>query len=382
LPQENTALDLALARLAYVVAPLALAVRRVRAEGSEELRPPLQDTLRQLGDCNDMRLPLQVTFVDELGEDAGGLTVALFHGLFAALLDSDLFASHDPDDPRLRFVLPVPGLHRDEAKAKQLRVAGRLLAKMLHDGLHAAALARLPAFFFRYIWARVFAHRAAGSAAVTTRDYEQFVGWEVSRDKHQLLLASAEELRSVYCVPDTVTCLNVGEYLQTVRNDCVAGSRLSELELLVEGFQDPALFGTLKVLRRRQLTANELRHLLTGTPACLHRGRLARLLKFRGFGRCAHAKQQQEWVRQAVRSDLNNEELAAFLLYVAEDDAIPAVPPPDYLTVQRIRAPPSHLPRAHTCFYTLDLPPYPSREVFLQRLRTALAHAGQGYGIN
>jgi hypothetical protein len=138
------------------------------------------------------------------------------------------------------------------------------------------------------------------------------------------------------------------------------------------------------VLRRRQVTANELRHLLSGTPADLDRGRLVRLLKFRGLGQEEEEEEQQtwcQWVREAVRDCLDDEELAGFLLFVTGDDAIPAVPPPSYLTVQRVGGLPSHLPRAHTCFYTLDLPPYPSREVLLRRLRTAIAHAAQGFGI-
>jgi hypothetical protein len=318
--------------------------------------------------------------------DAGGLTVALFHGLFAGLLDGPLFASHDPNDPSLRFVLPVPGIaERDEAAAGQLRTAGRLLAKMLHDGLHASALAKLPGFFFRYLWARVFGGRPAGSVAVTTRDYEQFVGWKLSAQKHEIILATAQELEEVYCLTFQdglpVTPRNVSQYLQTMQ-DNVAASREPELELLVAGFQDPALVAVLEVLRRRHCTWNELRRLLTGTPACLSRVRLVRLLKFRGFGRGEEDHRRQQWVRRAVQSDLNDEELAALLLFMTEDDAIPVVPPDDYLTIQNApHTPPAHLPAAHTCFHTLDVPRYPSREVFLERLRTALAHGSQGYGM-
>ena len=134
-----------------------------------------------------------------------------------------------------------------------------------------STLLKLPGFFFRYLWARVFGGRPAGSVAVTTRDYEQFVGWKLSAQKHEIILATAQELEEVYCLTFQdglpVTPRNVSQYLQTMQ-DNVAASREPELELLVAGFQDPALVAVLEVLRRRHCTWNELRRLLTGTPAC------------------------------------------------------------------------------------------------------------------
>lgn len=34
-------------------------------------------------------------------------------------------------------------------------------------------------------------------------------------------------------------------------------------------------------------------------------------------------------------------------------------------------------PRAHTCFFTLDLPPYESKEILKQKLETAMIFCGE-----
>jgi E3 ubiquitin-protein ligase HUWE1 len=363
-------------------------VRRALNADTNESLPPVEETLQKLGNCPDLRRPLQVKFEGEQGIDAGGLTVELFHGLFTALMDSrSLFAKHDAEDPDLPL-LPVPS--PDESQRKQLLVVGRLLAKMLHDGHHASALGALPTYFFKYLWARVFGGRDAGDVLVTNRDYEEFVGWKVARERQACLLLSPDDL-DMLCLIFTdctqeppqevsVTPRNVRHYLQSVRND-IAISRQEGLEAVVAGFQDPALVGagTLDVLQSCRCTWNELRHLLAGCPN-LDRARLVRLLKFDGFEEGDdQARQRKEWVKEAVRTDLTDGQLASFLLFVTGNDTVPVVPSANYLTIQHWNsAGPAHLPQAHTCFNTLDLPAYASKAVFLEKLGEAV-RSGQAY---
>jgi hypothetical protein len=362
-------------------------VTRTRDANTGDLLPPVERTLEQLGNCNDLRKQLKVKFEGEGGVDAGGLTVELFHGLCIGLMGSTLFTKHDKQEPDLRFVLPVAS--PDERQRQQLVVVGRLLVKMLYNGLHASALSALPTFFFKYIWGRVFGDREVGEVAVTTRDYEEFVGWKVSRNRQACLLMTAEQL-DLYCLTFvdkqqqparevSLTPRNVGRYLQVVRNDVVA-ERQEALEAVVEGFEDPALVGagTLEVLRSCRCTWYELRHLLAGSPM-LDRHRLVRLLKFREFDEDDDLdRRRQEWVKQAIRSDLTKDELASFLLFVTGNDAIPVVAPDNYLTIAHADSGPDHLPQAHTCFNTLDLPPYGSKDALLAKLRTAI-NSGQQY---
>jgi hypothetical protein len=345
--------------------------------------PPVEDTLQLLGDCEDLRRPLYVKFTGEDGIDAGGLTVTLFQGLFTALMgDRSLFTTPDADDRDMRSVLPATS--PDERQREQLVVVGRVLFKMLHDGRHASALAALPPYFFKYLWARVFGGRDAGDVAVTTRDYEGFVGWKVALRRHECLLMTAEELDTLCLtfkddVP--VTPDNVRRYLQTLQND-IATSRQEGLEAIVKGFRDPALVaaGTLKVLRDCRCTWNELRHLLAGRPN-LDRAGLVRLLKFRGFEAGDLARQRQEWVKEAIRADLTDGELASFLLFVTGNDAIPVVPADDYLTIKHAGSGPGSFPRAHVCSNTLDLPAYASKADFLAKLKIAF-NSGQGYLVS
>ncbi len=41
---------------------------------------------------------------------------------------------------------------------------------------------------------------------------------------------------------------------------------------------------------------------------------------------------------------------------------------------------PDSLPRSHTCFNRLDLPPYPSKEVLADKLATAIEET-EGFGV-
>lgn len=40
-----------------------------------------------------------------------------------------------------------------------------------------------------------------------------------------------------------------------------------------------------------------------------------------------------------------------------------------------------HLPRSHTCFNQLDLPPYESKEILIEKLTLAITEGKEGFGI-
>jgi E3 ubiquitin-protein ligase HUWE1 len=40
-----------------------------------------------------------------------------------------------------------------------------------------------------------------------------------------------------------------------------------------------------------------------------------------------------------------------------------------------------HLPRAHTCFNQLDLPPYDSKEALVEKLTLAIIEGKEGFGM-
>jgi hypothetical protein len=129
-----------------------------------------------------------VEFEGERGQDAGGLTTELFHGLSEALIKSSLFAAGEA----LLLPMESPG----ELQLRQLQGVGRVLVKMLHEGCHAPALMNLHPFFFRYVWERVFGGRGKGAVSFTTHDYEEFKGREVVKNDCKLLLMTAAELCS------------------------------------------------------------------------------------------------------------------------------------------------------------------------------------------
>jgi hypothetical protein len=344
----------------------------VRREG-DPLLPPVARTLEIFGEY-DLRKPMKVEFDGEVGQDAGGLTVELFHGISEALTKSPLFAAKDIK------LLPVPS--PNELKLVQLQRVGRVVVKMLHEGCHAPALMSFHPFFFRYLWERVFGGRNKGAVRFTPHDYEEFVGHQVVKGERQLLLMKAKDLQW-YSFKDhrqqppqeiTVTPMNLLGYLRSLRDDIMA--QVEEgLEAVVEGFQAAELVeaGTLDVLRDQNCTWRELRQLLTGQS--LDRNMLVRSFEFSRDIPPGLAKQ----VREAVRDDLSNSELELFLHYVTGNSGLP--PTHDFKII--IKYYPNRstdgLPQAHTCFNTLDLPRYTSKQKFLKQLRKAFELYGGAY---
>jgi hypothetical protein len=363
-------------------------VTRDRDDTSDQRRVPVHRVLDIFDQKADLRFKLKVIFEGEPAIDAGGPTAALFHGFFEQLMAGQgregdgrppLFTKDDPGDDRIQFMLPVA--FASETQKRQLICVGRVLAKMLHEGCQASALAALPDFFFRYLWDRVVGARDARSVELTTREYEQFVGRKMSAQLYKVVFAKDDALGDIYGLSSQEVQEGGFQYVRGKRSKIVA-SRLAGLEAVVQGFQDPTLVAGhfVKVLQIGGCTWRELRALVAGTSVDRNRKKLLRLLKFRDFP--PQWQHQQEWVREAVQNKLSEPELKSFLLFITEDDAIPVVPARDFLTIRFISVQPDRLPTAHTCSNTLDLPPYSSKATFLRCLRTAVRDGrGQGYGM-
>ena len=88
------------------------------------------------------------------------------------------------------------------------------------------------------------------------------------------------------------------------------------------------------------------------------------------------------WFWQLVHSPkTTNEWRRRLLMFTTGSDRIPITGLASMrFVIQRAGDDQSHLPAAHTCFNTLDLPEYATPAVLRQRINTALEHV-TGFGL-
>jgi len=91
------------------------------------------------------------------------------------------------------------------------------------------------------------------------------------------------------------------------------------------------------------------------------------------------------WFWDILANDFNQEEQRAFLRFVW---ARPTLPPPGTAFSQRMKIqsaagddantlPDGYLPRAHTCFFSINLPRYSSKGVMAAKLRYAILNCSE-----
>mgnify|MGYP002359314543 CR=1 FL=1 len=83
------------------------------------------------------------------------------------------------------------------------------------------------------------------------------------------------------------------------------------------------------------------------------------------------------WFKDYIRS-FTPEALRGFLKYMTGSSTIPAEG--ISLRVDFMNGNPEHLPIVHTCFFSIELPPYRSYEELERKVNIGIAHGGFGVG--
>jgi hypothetical protein len=168
---------------------------------------------------------------------------------------------------------------------------------------------------------------------------------------------------------EVVTNERLDEYLQFRTNFVLDGSVRAQYEAFERGFRkccNHPIFG--------RFTPDELDILVSGQPnydwEALKAG-----ARYRGYDERA---KPVGWFWE-VFEELDEEQKRALLLFACGNDAVP-IGGLKEIGMRIDRDPnPNHLPSSHTCFNTIVLPNYESKQVLKEKLLIALANAS-GFG--
>jgi hypothetical protein len=162
----------------------------------------------------------------------------------------------------------------------------------------------------------------------------------------------------------------VSKVVQHALYDCTAGAAQAFLAGLTIHFKGKTVV--------EMCTPEDLEELLCGTRDVGDLSLLRLHTTYRGILTDEHPCAQWLW---EILSDLAMVQQRRFLQFVTGSDRVPVGGIQNVrLVVQSTGQDPSALPAAHTCFNTLDLPVYPTKEQLRERLLVALEHA-EGFGL-
>jgi ubiquitin-protein ligase E3 A len=347
----------------------------LRVRRGHLLEDALDEVARQRP--RDLFKPLRVHFIGEDGIDAGGVKKEFFQLLLAELLCPDYGMLQYLPETRTYWFSPA-ALEADE----EFLLLGLVVGLAVYNGV----LLDLPL--------PLAAYRKVLGQEVKLRDLEDMQP-TLGRSLRQLLTYEGPgRVEDVFCqsfaveVPwlgDTaVVPLRPGGQDVPVTED----SRREFVELYVDWWLSASVHRQFEAFAKGLLTlcggpalqlfsATEIERLVCGSP-CLDFDAMVRSARYEGGYHGEHRVVQWLW---AVVAELKPEEKKLFLKFFTGSDRAPIGGLANLrCIVQRDGADSNKLPTSHTCFNTLLLPSYRSKDKLADRLKLAILNA-EGFGL-
>jgi ubiquitin-protein ligase E3 A len=364
--------------------PVVFAVRRTHL---------VQDTISNLVvHQNELKRPLQIHFNGEEGRDAGGVAREYFMLLVEELLSAryGMFAYHE--DARVRWFAPQS--FEDDSS---FELCGRVLALSMYNSVLVDA--RLPTVLFRALLeptAEAAAAMAFTMAEVAEVDPALARGVLSLRGLAPAVLESLDlrfELQhqglggepiSVELRPGgaqvKVEAGNLEAYLAEYPAAYLApGPVRARIAAFWRGFHfivDSQ--NQTSILRALELQPAELETIVAGESDL----ELAELKVKAAYSNIDPAGNVVRWFWEVLSEMQEPQDKRDFLQFVSGSDRAPVGGLKNLvLTLQGIKADEDHLPCAHTCFLTLDVPSYSSKEKMRCKLFQALRECKGGFGL-
>jgi hypothetical protein len=324
----------------------------------------------------DFARPLRVSYVGEEGIDSGGLVKDWFLELSQALVEGEFgfftCTANEKDvyriDPRSKY------LHDQKRLEDYYEFIGMFIGKALLDRqtidvrFDTTILLQLLRIKVSMEDLRGFdPHHYQGLTWMLENDIqgvleESFsVVVDVMGDKKEIELKPGGRLIDV-------TNENKAEYVKLMLFYLVTGSCLSQLEALIHGFHKLV---PLSLLISNQITPEDLQHLLLGKLE-FQVDEIERVATYTG-GYDKESK-QVKWFWQAFRQFTPGEQ-HTLLRFITGLHKVPldGFNPSFTITCSIDDGEKQEsLPRSHTCFNQIALPPYESYEVLVEKLQYAI----------
>lgn len=339
----------------------------------------LEDALNEVSRQRprDLFKPLRVHFIGEDGVDAGGVKKEFFQLLMAELLSPDYGMLIFQEETRMYWF--DPGTFESD---DSFFLLGLVVGLAVYNGV----LLDLPLPLALY--------RKILGLDVKLRDLKD-IEPTLGRSLEQILeFTGPGNVEDVFCQTFSIAMVRGGETVQVAL--CPGGEDIAVTEENRREFVDSYVSWWLCKSIEKQFESfakglltlcggpalqlfspTELERLVCGTP-CLDFDGLQRAARYDGGFHPDH--RVVRWLWQVVGS-LEDEEKKSFLKFVTGSDRAPIGGLSNLrVIIQRDGADSNKLPTSHTCFNTLLLPSYKSKEKLGDRLKLAILNA-EGFGL-
>lgn len=339
----------------------------------------LEDALNEVSRQRprDLFKPLRVHFIGEDGVDAGGVKKEFFQLLMTELLSPDYGMLIFQEETRTYWFDPGT-FESDDA----FFLLGLIVGLAVYNGV----LLDLPLPLALY--------RRILGLDVKLRDLKDIQPTLVKSLDQILQFSGPGSVEDVFCQTFSVPMVKGGQTVDVPL--CPGGddrvvtedNRREFVDLYVKWWLIDSVEKQFEAFLKGLLTLcggpalqlfspTELERLVCGTP-CLDFEGLQKAAKYEGGFNANH--RVVRWLWFVVRS-LPDEEKKSFLKFVTGSDRAPIGGLSNLrVVIQRDGADSSKLPTSHTCFNTLLLPSYSSREKLQDRLKLAILNA-EGFGL-
>ena len=338
----------------------------------------VHDTLKKLSGRNDgeLKLPLKIEFVNEEGDDAGGIRKEFFTLVLRQILDPK-FGMFDYYEETGTIWFKEQTFESFE----MYNLIGKLCGLAIYNSviidlpfplvLYKKLLKEVPNLSDLYSVSPLIARSLESLLAYEGDDFEDTFGlsFEITR---QLF----GEVRNIELIPGgskkPVTKLNVKEYVDAYINYMFNESTKESFSEFCKGFDKICNSKIIKLFQPRELMS-----MVVGNQDYDFE-ELKKNTKYEGDYFSRHPVIKRFWT---IFDEFSLEDKKKFLLFLTGTDRIPIFGMRMLnISIVSTNGGDQYYPVAHTCFNLLDLPKYSSIEVLRQRLHMAIQH-NQGFTI-
>uniref|UniRef100_A0A5K3F3P8 HECT-type E3 ubiquitin transferase n=1 Tax=Mesocestoides corti TaxID=53468 RepID=A0A5K3F3P8_MESCO len=327
-----------------------------------------------------------IRFQNEEGQDAGGLLREWYLLMSREIFNPNYCLFRVSPSDRVTYTIN-PASFINSNHLSYFKFVGRFIAKAIYDSK------LLECYFTRSFYKHILGKRVRFTD-LESEDYDFFKGLEyllqhdVSELGYEITFSTEinefgknetrdliENGRNI-----VVTEANKHEYVRLVCQERMTGAIRQQLNSFLEGFYEIIPKNMITIFNEQ-----ELELLISGLPSI----DIDDLRANTTYSKYQPTSPQVEWFWQALES-FDQEDRARFLQFLTGTSRVPlggfanleGMHGPTKFQISRAAvSSTNHLPSAHTCFNTLELPPYESYEQLRQRLLTAIRECCEGYGM-
>jgi len=326
---------------------------------------------------------LEITFANERGQDAGGLTREWFTEISKQMFNPNLGMFKLSDTGSTYY--PNPKSYIQNEHLQYFRFIGRIIGKALLEEQY------IECSFVKVLY------KIIRGVPISWHDVEDYDNTYYNNLKW-LLDNDAEILQQSFCETiDFFGKAEVHDLIEDGKNVAVTNENKKEYIQKVSFFKlytsikdqiDSFLKGFYELIPRKLISIfdhGELELLISGLPT-IDIDDMKANSDYSGYNESSHAI---KWFWE-VLGELTNPEKAEFLQFVTGSSKVPIE---GFSALQGMRGPHkfnihkiyegdfNRLPVAHTCFNQLDMPDYPNKELLRERLLFAIREGKGSFQI-